>query len=64
MQFNFRKRKVRLEDEEWKILDLETKDVRMIQAKENSERFEFGIFFLVAGVDDRRERIFNGVECC
>ena len=45
MQFNFRRRKVRIGEEEWKLLDLETKDVRMIQAKENSERFEFGNYF-------------------
>jgi hypothetical protein len=46
MQFNFRKRKVRIGEEDWKLLDLDTNDVRIIQPKENSERFEFGMVFV------------------
>jgi hypothetical protein len=43
MQFNLRKRKVRIGEEEWKLLELNPNDVRIIQPKENSEQFEFGM---------------------
>jgi hypothetical protein len=42
-QFNFRKRKVRIGEEEWKLLDEETGSVKLIQPQENSEKFEFGM---------------------
>jgi hypothetical protein len=44
-QFNFRKRKVRIGEEEWKLLDEETGGVKVIQPQENSEKFDFGMQF-------------------
>jgi hypothetical protein len=43
IQFNFRKRKARIGDEEWKLLDENTGDIRIIQPVDNSEKFEFSM---------------------
>jgi len=43
LQFNFGKRKVKIGDEEWKLLDEESGDVKIIQPAENSEQFQFGL---------------------
>jgi hypothetical protein len=51
VQFNFRKRKVRIGEEEWKLLDEETGSVKVIQPQENSEKFEFGMQFCLVLVD-------------
>jgi hypothetical protein len=45
VEFNFRKRKVRIGEEEWKLLDEETGGVKLIQPQENSEKFEFRMRF-------------------
>jgi hypothetical protein len=50
-QFNFRKRKVRIGEEEWKLLDEETGGVKVIQPQENSEKFEFGMRFRLVVTD-------------
>ena len=46
MQFNMRKRKIMIGDEEWKLMNEEADDVNIIQPVENSERFEFGMLVL------------------
>ena len=43
MEMNFNKRKAKIGGEEWKLLYQETGDVRIIQAREGSEKFEFGL---------------------
>ena len=43
VQFNFEEGKVRIGEEEWKLLDEPTGDIRIIQAQENSDKFEFGM---------------------
>ena len=44
MRLNFRKRKVRIGEDEWKLLEEKvTGDIRMIQPVENSDNFEFSI---------------------
>jgi hypothetical protein len=43
VKVNVRKRKVRIGEEEWKILEQETGDVRLIQPCENNEKYEFGM---------------------
>ena len=41
---------MRIGEEDWKLLDLETNELRIIQPKENSERFEFGTFFQITNL--------------
>jgi hypothetical protein len=43
INFNLRKRSARIGDEQWKLLDEEVGNIRMIQPIENSDKFEFGI---------------------
>ena len=43
IQFHFRKRKAKIGEEEWKLLDENTGDIRIIQPMENSEKFEFSM---------------------
>ena len=43
LKFNFRKRKAKIGEEEWKLLDENTGDTRIIQPMENSEKFEFSV---------------------
>lgn len=43
MQFNLRKRKVRIGEEEWKLVDGVTGDISVIQPVEDSDNYEFGI---------------------
>jgi hypothetical protein len=43
IQFNFRKRKVRIGEEVWNLVDENTGDTRIIQPMENSEKFEFSM---------------------
>jgi len=47
VQFNLRKRKVRIGDEEWKLVDGVTGDIKVIQPIEDSEKYEFGIPLIV-----------------
>ena len=41
LQFNFRKRKARIGEEEWKLVDDVTGDIKMLQPVEDSEKYEF-----------------------
>jgi hypothetical protein len=43
VQFNLKKRKVRIGEEEWKLVDGVTGDINVIQPVEDSENYEFGI---------------------
>jgi hypothetical protein len=45
VNFNIGKRKVRIGEEEWKLLDENIGDVKFIQPVEDSEKFEFGMDF-------------------
>jgi len=42
-QFNFRKRKVRFGEEEWKLVDTLTGEVMVIQPVEDSDKYELGM---------------------
>lgn len=42
LQFNFRKKKVRIDNEDWNLLEEETGDIRILRPVDNSEKFEFG----------------------
>lgn len=46
VQFNFRKRKVRIGEEEWKLVDNVTGNVQILQPVENSDKYEFGVSLL------------------
>jgi len=43
VHFNFRKKKVRIGEEEWKLVDGLTGDIKVIQPVEDSDQYEFGI---------------------
>ena len=51
MHFNFVKRRVRIGNEEWKLLNDGPGYIRIIQPRENSEKFEFCMTICVSGVD-------------
>jgi hypothetical protein len=42
-QFNLRKRKVRIGEEEWQLIEEDVDDIRVIHSRENSENFSLGI---------------------
>ena len=42
VQFNLEANKARIRDEEWKLVKEEMGDIKLIQPKENSEKYEFG----------------------
>jgi hypothetical protein len=43
VQFNLKKRKVRIGEEEWKLVDGVTGDICVLQPVEDSDNYEFSI---------------------
>jgi hypothetical protein len=43
VQFSLEAKKVRINEQEWKLAPEETGDIKLIQPRENSEKYEFGM---------------------
>ena len=55
VKFNFQRRRIRIGEEEWKLMEESIENVRLIRPIENSEEFGFGIF-LPFGWSDLKQK--------